>query len=47
MRASHLISVITDGWNGIKKKEWYIEEYDGEWIILPEEYDRSRLWHVE
>ena len=29
------------------EKEWYIEEYDGEWIILPEEYDRSRLWHVE
>ena len=30
-----------------KEQEWLIEEYDGEWIILPEEYDRSRLWHVE
>lgn len=29
------------------EQEWYIEEYDGNWIILPDEYDRSRLWHVE
>ena len=29
------------------EEEWYIEEYEGSWIILPDEYDRSNLWHVE
>ena len=26
---------------------WYIEESDGNWILLPAEYDESALWHMD
>ena len=29
------------------ENQWYIEESDGEWIVLPDGYDTSYLWHVE
>ena len=29
------------------EQQWYIEVSDGEWTLLPAEYDRSYLWHVE
>lgn len=26
---------------------WYIEIDQGDWIVLPEKYDKSRLWYIQ
>jgi hypothetical protein len=26
---------------------WYIETREGNWEVLPENYDTSSLWHME
>ena len=31
-------------WDSIKEK-WYINTSGDEWIVLPQKYDTSRLWH--
>ena len=35
------------GWMVYKPNGWRIEREHGEWIKLPEEYDRSRLWYIK
>ena len=27
------------------EQRWYIERRDGDWIVLPDKYDTSKLWH--
>ena len=35
------------GWMVYKPNGWRIEREYGDWIKLPEEYDRSRLWYIK
>ena len=28
------------------ENQWYIEESKGKWIVLPDKYDQSKLWHM-
>lgn len=35
------------GWMVYKPNGWRIEREHGDWIKLPEEYDRSRLWYIK
>ena len=30
-----------------KEKRWYIEASKGNWIVLPDKYDQSKLWHMQ
>ncbi|MBO4494641.1 MAG: hypothetical protein J5752_02160 [Clostridiales bacterium] len=29
-----------------EENQWYIEESKGKWIVLPDKYDQSKLWHM-
>ena len=29
------------------QKRWYIEASEGNWVVLPDSYDQSRLWYIK
>ena len=35
------------GWMEFENGDWYIEESEGNWVLLPSSYDTSDLWHIE
>ena len=35
------------GWMVYTPNGWRIDREDGDWIKLPEKYDRSRLWYIK
>ncbi len=30
-----------------QEKQWYIERNEGDWVVLPSKYDRSKLWYIK